>query len=400
AGTDAAAGGDGDMPRRVVQLELGLAGSGIQYGPGDAIGVRCPNPPGAVAYVLRRLAQGLPSGVTVDTLFWHGPGLDSGIMAGISGAVPAAAAGGAATLLAFPSPCSLREAVTRHLDLQQAPPRKQALRALAEHCGNSDERRTLLYLSSKKTGHAVYSSFVQEQSLMVAELLEMFPSCLPPVQAFLALLPPLPPRYYSVASSQLACPSSLSVAFSCVEYNLRPARADGAAAPPVRRRGLCTSWLEGLVRPLLQRANDGSRGGGNQGGGVPAGEEGMEVPIFVKPTKEFQLPASPKWPIILIGPGTGVAPFIGFLQHREWQRRREAERKDEVCTGFWRGGYEIELEGEEDDLHQYNRREGRGDIWLFFGCRHRDTDWIFREDMERFLHKGVLAKLFLAFSRD
>lgn len=168
----------------------------------------------------------------------------------------------------------------------------------------------------------VYASYVAAQSLTVCELLEAFPSCKPLPGALLALLPPLPPRYYSVASSQLATPDSLMVAFSVASSRLPHAPATaagdaGAAAAAaaaslagggggaadgagggdgggvVTRPGLCTNWLEGILAPFLE-------GSGSGGGGAS-----VSVPVFLKPTKEFLLPASAKWPCVLIGPGTG-----------------------------------------------------------------------------------------------
>lgn len=152
--------------------------------------------------------------------------------------------------------------------------------------------------------------------------------------ALLGLLPPLPPRYYSVASSPLTNPHSLSVAFSVVSYRLHgdelegspssgassegkpgpDGNMDGVDHAPVQgkaddipgvngdnsagvmRHGLCTTWLEGLLQPLLERGKGGTA--------VMDGKEVL-VPIFMKPTKEFLLPASAKWPCVLIGPGTG-----------------------------------------------------------------------------------------------
>ena len=179
------------------------------------------------------------------------------------------------------------------------------------------------------------------QSLTLCELLEAFPSCRPRAGTLLSLLPPLPPRYYSVASSQIATPGSVSVAFSVVTYRLggtataataeavtaaAAAAAAAATATPQRkadagsndhsgsascedgggggggggviaRKGLCTNWLEEILAPLLQLGE-----GGN--GGKAEGTE-IDVPLFLKPTKEFLLPASAKWPCVLIGPGTG-----------------------------------------------------------------------------------------------
>ncbi|CAN0296776.1 unnamed protein product, partial [Ectocarpus fasciculatus] len=229
------------------------------------------------------------------------------------------------SLRSLPSPCTLRDALSTRLDLQ-APLRRPVLRALSEFCGDLAERAWMELLCSKTAGAGVYASYVAAQSLTLCELLEAFPSCKPRPGALLALLPPLPPRYYSVASSQLATPDSLTVAFSVASLRLphAPAAAAGdtgaaaaaaaAAALPaggggvavdgtgsggdggggfVTRPGLCTNWLEGILAPFLE-------GNGRGGGGAA-----VSVPVFLKPTKEFLLPGSAKWPCVLIGPGTG-----------------------------------------------------------------------------------------------
>lgn len=179
------------------------------------------------------------------------------------------------------------------------------------------------------------------QSLALCELLEEFPSCEPvSLGAFLALLPPLPPRYYSVGSSQLGTPHSLEIAFSVVTHRIAfdgalsnatssgapgasetgtssshisgTTRVDGDESANgtkehlkdvnvgesetfagVVRRGLCTNWLEGILEPLLEPEK------------IPPKGTKITVPVFMKPTKEFLLPASAKWPCVLIGPGTG-----------------------------------------------------------------------------------------------
>lgn len=197
--------------------------------------------------------------------------------------------------------------------------------------------RVPLVRRARPRSASVYSKYVSAQSLTICELLEAFPSCKPAsLGALLALLPPLPPRYYSIASSQLATPSSLAVAFSVVCHRLpvgpghvvagegsASGTADGAGfgecvdglggsvtestaangdavdgkgSSWVVRRGLCTSWLEGMLEPLLELSS---------GGAVPPEGRNIHVPVFMKPAKEFLLPASAKWPCVLIGPGTG-----------------------------------------------------------------------------------------------
>ncbi|KAM4871260.1 methionine synthase reductase isoform X3 [Urocitellus parryii] len=93
------------------------------------------------------------------------------------------------------------------------------------------------------------------------------------------------------------------------------------------------------------------------------------ISISPRATNSFHLPADPSTPIIMVGPGTGVAPFIGFLQHRAKLQEQDPE-----------GNF--------------------GAMWLFFGCRHKDRDYLFRDELRHFLQRGVLTHLKVSFSRD
>ncbi|MCL5996513.1 MAG: sulfite reductase subunit alpha, partial [Chloroflexi bacterium] len=86
-------------------------------------------------------------------------------------------------------------------------------------------------------------------------------------------------------------------------------------------------------------------------------------PIFVHPNKAFRLPSGADAPIIMVGPGTGIAPFRAFLQER-------------AATG------------------------ARGRNWLFFGCQHAHCDFLYRDELQDFQARGVLTRLDVAFSRD
>ncbi|KAF9396358.1 hypothetical protein CPC16_002541 [Podila verticillata] len=114
-----------------------------------------------------------------------------------------------------------------------------------------------------------------------------------------------------------------------------------------------------------------------------SGLSSIRVPMFIKPNEtKFNLPVDTTKPVIMIGPGTGVAPFMGFLEHRAEQRRI---KKRLVNIG---SGSRQHL----DDLF--------GEMWLFFGCRHRDRDWLFRQQMEEYRSDGVLTQLHVAVSRE
>lgn len=138
-----------------------------------------------------------------------------------------------------------------------------------------------------------------------------------------ALFRRMQPRLYSIASSPF-------VSGRVVELTV------GVNSAPWP--GVCSNWLAGL-------------------------EEGMNVPVFVQPTTHFRLPQDDAASIIMIGPGTGIAPFRGFLQDRA-------------------------------------ARKAQGKNWLFFGERHAEESFYYRDELETFLHEGFLTRLDTAFSRD
>ncbi len=144
-----------------------------------------------------------------------------------------------------------------------------------------------------------------------------------------AVLKPLQPRLYSVSSSPLVHPDEIRVTVSVVRH------PNGAGRI---RKGVCSTYL-------ADRAADGP------------------VPVFVRPTAHFRPPADPATPMIMIGPGTGVAPFIGFLEERR-------------------------------------ARGHTGPNWLFFGEQRQSTDFYYREELADFRASGHLDRLDLAFSRD
>lgn len=145
---------------------------------------------------------------------------------------------------------------------------------------------------------------------------------------WLAVLRPLQPRLYSISSSPLAHSGRVEITVSVVDF-------DG---PHGHRSGVCSTFLT-------------------------AAGDASEVPIFVQHNRYFAPPEDPAAPAVMIGPGTGVAPFRGFLQHR-------------AATG------------------------ADGDNWLLFGEQHRATDFYYRDELERFRDDGLLTRLDTAFSRD
>jgi sulfite reductase (NADPH) flavoprotein alpha-component len=150
-----------------------------------------------------------------------------------------------------------------------------------------------------------------------------------PAKTFVPLLRKLPPRLYSIASSPKAHPDEVHLTIRKVVYE-----AHGRT-----RYGVCSTYV-------AERA-----------------EPGSEIPVFVQQNENFRLPADPNAPIIMIGPGTGVAPFRAFLEEREE-------------TG------------------------ATGKSWLFYGDQHFLTDFLYQIEWQRWLKDGVLTRMDVAFSRD
>ncbi|OLG00663.1 Sulfite reductase [NADPH] flavoprotein alpha-component [Bacillus licheniformis] len=148
-------------------------------------------------------------------------------------------------------------------------------------------------------------------------------------QEFVSILRKIPPRLYSIASSFAANPDEVHLTIGAVRYN-----AHGRD-----RKGVCSVLCAERLQP------------------------GDTLPVFIQPNKNFKLPENPETPIIMVGPGTGVAPFRSFMQEREE-------------TG------------------------ASGKSWMFFGDQHFVTDFLYQTEWQKWLSEGVLTKMDVAFSRD
>jgi cytochrome P450 / NADPH-cytochrome P450 reductase len=208
------------------------------------------------------------------------------------------------------------------------------IETLAEHTECPWTRPRLLALAGRDAASAArYRSEVLAVRRSLIDLLEEYPACALPLHAYLEMLAPLAPRYYSISSSPLADPRHLSITVGVVEA---PARSGRGVF-----RGVCSSYLRQQ-------------------------EPGSVVYGFVKDTRSaFRLPDDPAIPVIMIGPGTGLAPFRGFLQ----------ERASDKAAG-----------------------RAVGPSMLFFGCRHPAQDFLYADELERLAADGV-TELHVAFSR-
>ena len=314
--------------RKVLHLELGLDDSGMVYEAGDSIGILPCNPPELVANTLKRL------GLKAEDVF---------VVKGIE-------EGGPSSLLPhLPSPCTVGYAFSRCLDLTGAP-KKSLLRLLADHCSEPSEKRTLTYFSSRG-GKEAYQHEVLEHQPSLYDLLSRFSSCSPPLDALLDALPPLMPRLYSITTSFVDSPDKVQVALSVVRFRTRYGS----------RAGVASTWLDRMTRHLTRGEEERSSMG-----------EIPRVEIFLKKSVDFKPPRDLSKPLIMVGPGTGIAPFRGFLQHRRAMRAAA---------------------GQEGEV------EGVGPSWLFFGCRREDEDYLYKSDIEGFTKDKTLTHLEVAFSR-
>jgi sulfite reductase (NADPH) flavoprotein alpha-component len=161
------------------------------------------------------------------------------------------------------------------------------------------------------------------------DLLTGFPGVVTSADDLVSMLPKLAPRLYSIASSQRAHPDAVHLTIGVVRYEAWGRARGGIASTEIADR-------------------------------MPVG---AEVPVYLHPNTRFRLPIDPNRSVIMIGPGTGIAPFRAFLQER-----RE--------TG------------------------AKGRNWLFFGDRRAACDYLYREELRAFGKDGVLTRIDTAFSRD
>lgn len=132
-----------------------------------------------------------------------------------------------------------------------------------------------------------------------------------------------------------------------------------------KREGVATSWLNALCAPLTSShgaANGAAAADGDataNGSAASAAAAPIRLPVFLRRGGTFGPPDSLATPLLMIGPGTGVAPFRGFLQHRRAQAAAQGS-----------GG-----SGEGEPV-------SKGAAWLFFGCRREDQDFLYKEDLQ------------------
>lgn len=216
----------------------------------------------------------------------------------------------------FPCPTTYRTALTHYLEIT-AIPRTHILKELAEYCTDEKDKELLrLMASTTPEGKAKYHTWVQDCSRNIVHILEDIPSCRPPIDHLCELLPRLQPRYYSISSSSKLHPTTVHVTAVLVKYETSTGRTN---------LGVATTFLAEKL---------------------PSDSEPLpKVPIFIRKS-QFRLPVKTEIPVVMIGPGTGLAPFRGFIQERNLSREEN---------------------------------KTMGQTLLYFGCRKRSEDYIYEE---------------------
>jgi sulfite reductase (NADPH) flavoprotein alpha-component len=218
------------------------------------------------------------------------------------------------------TPTTLREALLRDYGITQPTPK--FLKAITARANSSTLLKDLLHPERKEDLDRYL------WGMEVIDFLNEHPSAKFTPQEFVGLLTKLQPRLYSVASSLKVHPDQVHFIVDVIRYE-----SHGRM-----RKGVASSFL-------AERADD-----------VP-------VPVFPSVAKHFHLPENPATPIIMVGPGTGIAPFRAYLQER-------------TAVG------------------------AKGKNWLFFGSQHQHCDFAYRDEFEAFKKEGILTRLDCAWSRD
>lgn len=217
---------------------------------------------------------------------------------------------------------SMRDALTKSFILTE--PSKQLLLAISEK-DVSGAHLANLFVPEEK---AALENFLWGRDVL--DVLQEFPAARFSPEEFVKVLRKLQPRLYSIASSQRAVGDSVHLTIAVVRFHVAHSKR--------AREGVCSSFL-------AERVSVGT------------------VPVFVHTAKHFRVPENSDAPVIMVGPGTGIAPFRAFLQERQ-------------ATG------------------------AKGPNWVFFGEQKASTDYLYQSEFEAAVESGILTKLTTAFSRD
>ncbi len=242
------------------------------------------------------------------------------------------------TPLPFPVPCSIRTALTCYFDLNGKIDR-DFIAQLASLAIKAEDRARLHFLGSSTENEAKleFTKWAHDEMRSIFEVFQEFNFKYGKLDLglFIQLVPKLQPRFYTIASSAKVNPKRVSIVASVIDI-VKPGKDTSR-----RLQGVTSSFF--LRKPV-------------------------SIKVLVRQSS-FRLPQSSLTPIIMVGPGTGIAPMRAFLQERRFQK--ETFGKNSV-----------------------------GETILFFGCRTQKEDYILANELQEFVNDGTLNKLYVAFSRE
>ncbi|XP_030848141.1 NADPH--cytochrome P450 reductase [Strongylocentrotus purpuratus] len=302
--------------RSCMHIEFDISGSRIRYESGDHVAVYPTNDPELVAAIGKILDADLDTVFTLTNVDEE-----------------------ASKKHPFPCPTSYQTAFSHYLDITSCP-RANVLKEISEYATDpADKEKLLLMSSATPEGKKEYSDWVTKCHRNIVAILEDLPSVKVPLDHLCELLPRLHARYYSISSSPKVSPDRISITAVLIRYTTPTGRIG---------KGVATNWLKDKI---------------------PNGPETtpFRVPIYVRKS-QFRLPFKTTTPVIMVGPGTGLAPFRGFIQERDFYRKDETKKV--------------------------------GDSILFFGCRKSTEDYIYKDELDEYLKNGTLTNVHVAFSRE
>ncbi|TLS38663.1 bifunctional cytochrome P450/NADPH--P450 reductase [Pseudalkalibacillus caeni] len=289
--------------RSTRHIEIALP-KGLSYKEGDHLGVLPKNSTENVNRILRRFGLN---------------GNDQVVLT---------ASGRSAAHLPLDRPVAINELIRNSVDVQEAATREQ-IRELAASTVCPPHKKELEQL----TEEGIYQETILKTRVSMLDLLEKYEACELSFERFLELLPPLKPRYYSISSSPQVAEDHLSITVGVVN------------APAWSGNG----EYKGVASNYLAKQ-----------------QIGEDILCFTRsPQSGFQPPKDPETPVIMVGPGTGIAPFRGFLQARSIQKQK---------------GLEV------------------GEAILYYGCRNPELDFLYRSELEEAEKQGIVS-LRIAYSR-
>ncbi|KAI9568389.1 hypothetical protein HD554DRAFT_2205066 [Boletus coccyginus] len=344
-----------DAKRNCVHMEFNIEGSGITYQHGDHVGVWPSNPDIEV----ERLLCVLGLGHKRDTVI-HIDSLDPALAK-----VP------------FPVPTTYSAVLCHYIDIS-------TVAVFSKFAPSPEAEAFLKKLSSDKEE---YAAVVTNGCFKLGEVLQLAAGndiSVPPTtdnttawsipfDIIVSSIPRLQPRYYSISSSPKLHPTTIHVTAVVLKYDSVP----NSLSPARSVYGVGTNFLLNikhavngeLITSLPSYTIEGPRGAYKD-------DTLYKVPIHVR-RSTFRLPTNPKSPVIMVGPGTGVAPFRGFVQERVALARRTIEKNGPDALNDW------------------------GTISLFYGCRKSTEDFLYSEEWPKYTEdlKGKF-KLQCTFSRE